>query len=329
MNKTFKKYFIPHLENDYQPHFLHTKRVVFYGLFFLMVKVILMAFVLFLPNEAFVLPDVLAEEQRQIVALTNKARVEKGLPALKIVTKLNASAQLKADDMSTKEYFAHTENNQNVVTWLKLAGYDYRAAGENLAVGFSTAEDIVNAWKNSPTHYANLIDTDFIDLGVGVAGGMYNNQPTVFIAQHLASPLLIKQETKLSEKVVVVPKVKNKQITKSQVRESTKVNEKSSVLADKIEIVPVDDEVMTVPVTAAPVIDLEATTPVDKYMKAKSVLSPITSIFKISNNIYFFAICLFILALLLNVFVEIRKQHPHVIFQTSGVIVLLLILWRF
>lgn len=326
MRKTLKKYFIPHEENNYHPHILHTKRTVFYGLIFSLVKVVMVIFVVLLPTDVFVLPDVLAEEQRQIVKLTNEVRVDRGLPALMVVTKLETSSQNKANDMAKKEYFAHTQNNQTVSAWLKSAGYEYETAGENLAVGYSTAQDIVNAWKNSPAHYANLIDTDFVDLGVGLAGGIYDNQPTVFIAQHLASPLSFDENIEDVVSMAVKPKIENNTIQKPIETEvatteiSKSSNTSTSILSAKVE---------NVSPTVKPVMDLEAPTPIDKYIQSKSVLSPITNIFDVSKNIYLGAIFFFIFSLLLSIFFEIHKKHPHVIFQTSGLIILLVFFWKF
>lgn len=318
MRNTLKKYFIPHLENNYHPHILHTKRTVFYGLIFLLAKVVVVAFVVFLPTEVFVLPDVLAEEQRQIITLTNEVRVDLGLPALVVVKKLNNSAQYKADDMSAKEYFAHTKNNKTVATWLEDADYKYETAGENLAVGYSTAQDIVDAWKNSPTHYVNLIDKDFKDFGVGLAGGVYNGQPTVFIAQHLASPLFKVEADKESTKVLTKMRVEKK-ITK-KVETVNSASTTTAVLSAKLKIV--------VP-TDLPVVNLENSTPIDKYIQAKSVLSPVTNIFAVSQKIYLWAIFFFMFVLILNIVIEIRKQHAHVIMQTAGLIVLLVAFWKF
>jgi hypothetical protein len=63
-------------------------------------------------------------------------------------------------------------------------GYDYSVAGENLGMGYSSARELVDAWMNSPTHYANLIDTDYSEFGVGLESGTYNGIPTVYVAQH-------------------------------------------------------------------------------------------------------------------------------------------------
>jgi len=57
MKRALKKYFIPHEENNYHPHILHTKRAVFYGAVSLVLKMVVVLFVLALPARVFVLPD--------------------------------------------------------------------------------------------------------------------------------------------------------------------------------------------------------------------------------------------------------------------------------
>ncbi len=319
MKKVFKKYFIPHHENNFHPHILHTKRAVFYGLVFLLTKGIIVAFVLLLPIGAFVLPDVLAEEQRQIVALTNKVRQEKNLPALVVSEKLGVSAQNKADDMAQKSYFAHVNDQKSLSTWLKGAGYSYEVAGENLAVGFSTAEQIITAWKNSPTHYDNLVDSDFKDLGIGLAGGEYKGRAVIFIAQHLASPIAAAKIEK--------PAVKKEAVKKSPVTETKAVafSQKnnpasSSVLSGRIKN---SDE------RELAVINTDQPTPVEKYIQAKQVLSPLTNIFSVSQTIYFWAMIFFGSALLLSVLINMRRQRGHIVAQTAGLLTLLFVFWKF
>lgn len=324
MKKIFKKYFIPHKANDFHPHILHTKRAIFYSLVFLLTKIIVVVFVIFLPIGAFVLPDVLAEEQRQIVALTNQARREKNLPELVVSSKLDLSAQNKADDMAAEQYFAHVKDKKGLSTWLKGVSYNYEVAGENLAVGFSNAGQIVAAWKNSPTHYANLIDSDFKDLGVGLAGGVYNGRATVFIAQHLGTPVSEKIPAKKtvgkkSSSVEVKEVATTVATTISSPVTSSLAQASSSVLAGKIKNSDEDE----------PVVDFSQPTPVDKYIHAKRVLSPLTSIFAISQNIYIIAMVFFGFSLLLSLAVSVRKQRYHIIAQTGGLIALLFIFWKF
>lgn len=318
MKKILKKYFISHSENNFHAHLLHTKRAVFYSLVFLLTKGIMVAFVLFLPVGVFVLPDVLAEEQKQILALTNQLRQEKNISTLAVAEKLDFSAQNKAEDMATKNYFAHTNDGKNLSAWLQGVGYKYEVAGENLAVGFSSAEDILSAWAKSPTHYANLIDPDFKDLGIGLAGGVYKDQPTVFIVQHFAAPSVIlkKEEPKIISRRSSAVEIRSEIPVEKEVVPSSDV----AVLAGKIKN---SDE------NNGPIISTNQSTPMDKYMQAKRVLSPLTSIFSVSKNIYLGAIFFFVFVLLLNIVVHIRKQHYHIIAQTSGLIALLFIFWKF
>ena len=319
MKRHLKKYFIPHKENNYHPHILHTKRAVLYGSLFVMLKVFIIGFVAFLPVEVFVLPDVLAEEQKQIIKLTNDVRKNNGRSALSEADKLNASAQLKADDMSAKQYFAHAEDSKTLSSWLHEVGYSYRAAGENLAVGFSSAEDIVNAWVNSPTHYANLVDKDYQDVGVGLSGGIFNGEPTVYIAQHFGKPTPVVAVPSSIKKPVAA--VKEQPATKSGafLKDVVAETPQAQVLAEKV-VEPKPE--------ALPLVSKNSQTPVDKYIHARTVLSPVTSIFAVSRVIFLGAMIFFIIALALKIFIQIRKQHYHIIAQTTFLIALLFILYK-
>src|SRR3989338_6654776 len=117
MRKTLKKYFIPHKENNYHPHILHTKRAVFYGAFFVAMKLIVVAFALFLPLEVFLMPDVLAEEQKQIIALVNETRNKNGLPNLGEIDLLDRSSDDKATDIAVNQYFSHTGPNNHCLRY--------------------------------------------------------------------------------------------------------------------------------------------------------------------------------------------------------------------
>ena len=103
-----------------------------------------------------------------IVSLINKERLRLGLDDLKLNYLLGRSAQLKADDLCDKDYWAHT--NPDGVTHGDLiegVGYDYAVAGENLARDFETDIDSFNGFVNSPDHYALIIMERFEDIGIG------------------------------------------------------------------------------------------------------------------------------------------------------------------
>lgn len=188
LHRLLKKYFIPHRANNYHPHVLHTKHIAWASLGFLALKIIVVVIALLIPAQAFIAPDVLAEQQARLLARTNEFRVEKGLPPLKRVSLLGKSAKLRADDMEQKHYFSHVSPDGHRLSYfLSRAGYRYVSAGENLAMGFSDADSVMAAWMKSPTHYANLIDPDYQDLGIGLEGGEYEGKPTVYIAQHFGA----------------------------------------------------------------------------------------------------------------------------------------------
>lgn len=150
---------------------------------------------------AAVLPAVLAN-------LTNQEREVQDLPTLKVNPILNKAAEMKAQDMASRGYFAHTSpEGLTPWYWLKLVGYRYQYAGENLAINFTDSKDVTNAWMASPTHKANIIKRNYTEVGTGIARGMYEGHETVFVAQVYANPFptvnVIKQkENKIPEEIV-------------------------------------------------------------------------------------------------------------------------------
>lgn len=187
--KFLKKYFIPHLENNYHPHFLHTKRTIFYFGFFLTLKIMLIGMAAAIPASVFVLPDVLSLQQEKIISLTNDLRTSQGIPLLIEQEKLNNSSHLKVKDMAEQQYFSHiSPDNYGLDYFLRQADYAYQSAGENLAMGFIDPDQLIKAWRESPTHYQNLLDADYQEIGVGLSAGFYNNSPTIYTAQHFGAP---------------------------------------------------------------------------------------------------------------------------------------------
>jgi hypothetical protein len=189
MKKTLRKFFVPHEGNGYHPHILHAKRAVGYGAFFLGLKALAVAFAVLLPAQAFLTPDVLVGQKQRIIELVNELRGENGLKPLAHAAKLISSADARAADMVENQYFSHQgPDGHNLTYFLNKAGYDYYVAGENLAMGFTDAQDVVAAWVKSPTHYANLVDANYSEEGLGLASGDYLGAPTVFVAEHFGLP---------------------------------------------------------------------------------------------------------------------------------------------
>ena len=106
--------------------------------------------------------------EAKVVELTNAERAKNGLSALQMDTKLMAAAREKSEDMKTNQYFSHTSPTfGSPFDRLKALGISYQSAGENIAKGQKTAEEVVEAWMNSEGHRANILDANFTHIGVG------------------------------------------------------------------------------------------------------------------------------------------------------------------
>ncbi len=185
MFKWFKKFFIPHEGNEHQPHFLRSKTVPFLATGIIFFEIIFLAQIYVFPNTnllGLIVSDTIVNE-------TNVNRAKENLSSLKINPILNEAAQLKADDMASKGYFAHTSpEGLTPWHWFDKAGYSFYYAGENLAVNFIDSKDVVDAWMNSPSHRANMINYNFTEIGIGVAKGQYKGGEAIFVVQMFGKP---------------------------------------------------------------------------------------------------------------------------------------------
>jgi uncharacterized protein YkwD len=129
-----------------------------------------------------------------IVTLANQDRNTVGLSALSVSPTLQAAARLKVQDMVTENYFAHT-SPQGVTPWhwFKEAGYSFVYAGENLAVNFADSGDVEKAWIDSPTHRANIMNGNFTEIGIAIANGVYQGQPTTYVVELFGMPAIPKK----------------------------------------------------------------------------------------------------------------------------------------
>ncbi|MDD4271815.1 MAG: CAP domain-containing protein [Patescibacteria group bacterium] len=396
---TLKDLFIPHAGNNYKPHALKPKRLLFHAAGVVAIKAIVVAFILIYPISAWLSPDMALAEAKKIIELTNNLRKAISLPALLESEKLNQAAYGKVEDMALNQYFAHTSPaGLSLKDWLKKINYQYAVAGENLAVGFSRAEDVVLAWKNSPTHYSNIIDGDFKEIGVAMADGKLNQIDTAFIAQYFAAPAtvanlpsepitpkLIQPEVNQpagnsevqGEKVNLTPAPAaiNQQTTILSIKADPLNNEKAiqiktilpedtvsaEIIVDNKKIAlnkessqaniwngaalisAAEEKNILNPLVPASLtatnssgaagygkvdwddVKIIKTTPLEHYQLYKNnpaaAMAPVMSL----SNLYFkLILALALIALILNIFIEIKKQHPHIIAYSLAFLSLLM-----
>lgn len=120
----------------------------------------------------------LSAYEQKVVDLTNQERANNGLPALKVDLTLSKMAHEKSRDMSANGYFSHTSPTYgSPFDMMKKYGISYRYAGENIAMGQRTPEEVVKAWMNSEGHRKNILSPNFNYIGVGyVSQGNYWTQ---------------------------------------------------------------------------------------------------------------------------------------------------------
>ena len=116
--------------------------------------------------------------EKKAVELTNAERAKQGLAPLTLDPALSKVARAKSQDMKDKNYFDHNSPTYgSPFDMMKSFGISYTSAGENIAMGQKTPEEVVQAWMDSPGHRANIMNSSFTHIGVGyVASGNYWTQ---------------------------------------------------------------------------------------------------------------------------------------------------------
>lgn len=108
----------------------------------------------------------------QVLKLVNIEREKRGIHPLKLSKDLNSVANLKSQDMNDFGYFDHhSPNYGSPFDMLKKENINYNTAGENIALGQRTSDQVVSAWMNSPGHRDNILSNNFNKMGVGVCFG--------------------------------------------------------------------------------------------------------------------------------------------------------------
>lgn len=127
----------------------------------------------------------------KLIRLTNSQRQKYNLSNLNYNDKLSQAAQKKAEDMFTKNYWAHY-GPSGIAPWdfIMDSGYQYEYAGENLAKNFLFSQGVVDAWMESPTHRANVLRKEYSDVGFAIVNGVLNGEETTLVVQMFGKPII-------------------------------------------------------------------------------------------------------------------------------------------
>ena len=113
-------------------------------------------------------------EELEFLGLINEYRETNGLRPVILSDTLAVAAERHSKDMAEYGFFAHNTAESSYYPagaepWDRMGaeGYDHNTAkGENLAVGYETAEEAMQAWKESPAHNAAMLDGNYRVMGV-------------------------------------------------------------------------------------------------------------------------------------------------------------------
>lgn len=112
------------------------------------------------------------DSEAAVFAAVNAERAKLGLDALEFDETLLSAARLRASQLASAHMLSHTTpDGGDVFAILRRMNVRYRAAGENLARGFSCASAMADAWMASPPHRANIVCPVYTRAGVGVVDG--------------------------------------------------------------------------------------------------------------------------------------------------------------
>lgn len=178
--------FIPHHTNNYHPEVFSQRMTALLSVLLVCVKLFTVAALSLGPALPAYSSDL---SPANIISLTNASRQSFGLKPLAESASLDQAALAKAQDMLEHQYFAHN-SPQGKTPWdfIRATGYQYLVAGENLAVNFTDAESVEQAWMDSPSHKANLLNKNYEEIGIGILSGQYQGRSATFVVQMFGSP---------------------------------------------------------------------------------------------------------------------------------------------
>jgi uncharacterized YkwD family protein/spore coat assembly protein SafA len=115
-----------------------------------------------------------------VLKIVNEQRHQAGLKPLEMDWELERVARTKSQDMAEKNYFSHQSPTYgSPFDMMKHFGITYKQAGENIASGQRTPQEVMDSWMKSPGHRANILKPDYTHIGVGYyRGGSYGHMWT-------------------------------------------------------------------------------------------------------------------------------------------------------
>lgn len=109
--------------------------------------------------------------ERQVVFYVNQERIRVGLSPLVMDVRLLTAARQMSEDMAlmnnVPSNHIDSAGRSFDVRVVEVGEYPYLHLGEVIAGGFTSPQEVVKAWMNSPGHKARILDEKYEHIGVG------------------------------------------------------------------------------------------------------------------------------------------------------------------
>ena len=202
MKDFFLHLFIPKESNNHRAKILHHTNLFFTIVFLLLASFFIQTIKTKFPSVLGIQVNISSEE---LLLLTNKERQNAGVGTLTFNERLSEAAAEKAQDMFEYNYWAHNSPaGKTPWVFIKNSEYKYVYAGENLARGFTSAEDVIKAWMASASHRANMLSQNYSDVGFAVKIGKLNGEETVLVVEYLGNLNMPIAQSKVHEVATAV-----------------------------------------------------------------------------------------------------------------------------
>jgi len=282
-------FFVPHKKNNHRAKLLHNVTLT----------VLILAVALTSSLSVYLHkthPEVLGIRYQisnlELLKLTNYERAQNGLAPLSLDSDLSKAAHEKSVHMFTNNYWAHfAPDGTSPWDFIKGSGYEYSYAGENLAKGFTTSSDAVTAWMKSPTHRANILASQYKDVGFSVEEGTLQGEETILIVQEFGTR---ENSALVNSNGTLAIEASGKE-NKSEVKGSTGVQ------------VPVQGEILPQHISKKPLLDVGS----------------------VAKTITFVLLSALLIALVLDFIIIEKKKIPRVVGNNLDHIILITIFISF
>lgn len=275
-----------------------------------------------------------------IVTETNKERAADQLEPLVRNAVLDEAATRKAEHMAAGQYFAHfSPNGVSPWYWFDQVEYSFVHAGENLAIFFTDSSEIVEAWMDSPTHRANILDANYREIGIGTAKGTFDGYDTVYVVQLFGTPAATIMNEAVARELSAA--VEEPQPNASVPPQVAGISDREEVItapsraepeATQTQVGMADDETLVLYSDHAATSTGNIAAPVmgsaDANGEPPSFLKYATQPNIVLQAIYILIACFVFIMLLMSISVDLRRERTIGVLYSVALLVLMLALFQ-